>query len=84
MDLNIGDIVRVRKEKDLWCEYGPTKEPYPNDTLGFRPDYIGLTGVINRIESNMGHTAVLVQYSDALDMSWWYYPEVLIKAEVTD
>ena len=80
MDLKIGDKVKVRSPKDLWCEYGPKQEPYV--PLTFNLNYIEKTGEIKRINTYRNHTIVDVFYTGY--GGWWYYPEVLIKVEETD
>ena len=87
MEFKIGDKVKVRDMKDLYCEYGDSLEPYPNDPLGFNHRYSQFEGIIESLDSYRGHTMVSVNYSTNYNdsckylWSWWYYPEVLIKVE---
>ena len=80
MELNIGDKVRVRTQKDLYNEYGENREPYV-PPLGFRDCLLKQVGEIIKVENHRGHECVLVQYSGydiwSDRQSWWYYPEVL-------
>lgn len=84
MSFKIGDKVKCRSRKDLFCEFGEKREPYESH-LGFRDVLLGQVGKIIKVEDHRGHECVLVQYS-IYDLwgekpSWWYYSDVLERVE---
>lgn len=84
MSFKIGDIVKCRSQKDLFCEFGEAREPY-HPCLLFNSDLINAKGIVcnkDYFEINGGHskTIICVNYDSE---KWWYYPDVLerVKAD---
>ena len=82
MSFKIGDKVKCRSQKDLFCEFGEAREPY-RPCLTFNRDFFNSEGIVckkDNSEISGGHlkTIVCVSYDSG---KWWYYPDVLERVE---
>ena len=78
MSFKIGDKVKCRSRKDLFCEFGEAREPYRPGLL-FNSSLINVEGIVcNKdnfeISGGLFKTIVCVDYDSE---KWWYYPDVL-------
>lgn len=78
MSFKIGDKVKCRSQKDLFCEFGEKREPYLPRLL-FNSNLINAEGIVcnkddYRISGDRLTDIVCVNYDDEV---WWYYPDVL-------
>ena len=73
--MKIGDRVRIRTEKDFWCEHGRYWWMYIGEKIGFAYDmmnYLGKEGVI--MEQN--YDGIFKISADLGDWNWeedWLY-----------
>lgn len=85
MSFKIGDKVKCRSQKDLFCEFGEAREPY-RPCLLFSSSLINAEGIVCETDNYMVNggdikTIVRVSYDSR---SWWYYPDVLERVETDE
>ena len=94
--MEVGDRVKLRSLKDLYCEFGETMSPdysrsFPPTVVVLVPNILVLSDIIRETEGvvinkrkSFGVEFVYVKFYNDILQTYWMYPQVLDELSEND